>query len=251
MGPPLGAERNGRPARGAHTDGRSEGSLRLLGGFHLLDGGCEVGLPLGVQRIVALLALADRPLPRTAVAGTLWSDVPQQHANACLRSALWRLRSHVDVIDDRDDRRLTLRTGLRVDARAVEREARGVIVGDQPLTVPVTELCEPLLPDWCDDWVVIQRERLRQLCAHALEAWAETMIEQQRFAAAIEAALTAIDLEGLRESAHRVLIRAHIVEGNYAEALAQYDRFRRLLDAELGLEPSPLLEEMMRPVLPR
>jgi DNA-binding SARP family transcriptional activator len=41
------------------------------------------------------------------------------------------------------------------------------------------------------------------------------------------------------------VISVHLAEGNPSEALRQYGRFRELLRAELGLEPSPLIKELV------
>src|SRR5215471_6958330 len=65
--------------------------LVLMKGFELTHGGRRVSLPLSAQRLVALLALNERPLPRLYVAGTLWIDSTEEHSNGSLRSALWRL----------------------------------------------------------------------------------------------------------------------------------------------------------------
>ena len=40
----------------------------------------------------------------------------------------------------------------------------------------------------------------------------------------------------------------HIEEGNFAEALRQYDVFRRLLRTELGLPPSPHFRRLIAPL---
>jgi DNA-binding SARP family transcriptional activator len=45
-------------------------------------------------------------------------------------------------------------------------------------------------------------------------------------------------LEPLRESAHSTLIEMHLAEGNRSEAWRQFQRCRRLLREELGVEPS-------------
>jgi DNA-binding SARP family transcriptional activator len=102
-----------------------------------------------------------------------------------------------------------------------------------------------LLPDWYDDWVLLERERYRQLSLHALEALADRLTGLARFGEAADAALAAIAGEPLRESGHRALIRVHLAEGNPSEALREYDRFRQMLDG-LGLAPSPRLEELVR-----
>ena len=106
-----------------------------------------------------------------------------------------------------------------------------------------------LLPDWYDDWVVIERERFRQLRVHALERLCERLTSERRFTEAVETGLAAVEGEPLRESAHRVLIHAHLAEGNAAEALRQYGVFRGLLRDRLGLEPSGQMDALVRPLV--
>ena len=48
----------------------------------------------------------------------------------------------------------------------------------------------------------------------------------------------------LRESSRRALIRAHLGDGNYADALTQYREFADLL-RQSGLAPSPQLRELV------
>src|SRR5439155_12515211 len=99
-------------------------------------------------------------------------------------------------------------------------------------------LGQDLLPDWYDDWVTVERERFRALRIHALPRLGALLLEAERFGEAWEAALASTRVEPLRESGHRLLVRIHLAEGNYGDALAHYLRFRRLLRDELGLEPS-------------
>ena len=109
-------------------------------------------------------------------------------------------------------------------------------------------LRDDLLPDWYDDWLAFERERFRQLRIHALESLCERLIALERFGEAIETGLAVVTAEPLRESAHRILIRIHLAEGNGAEALGQYRRFRALLHDELGLEPSPEMRTLVAAV---
>ena len=104
------------------------------------------------------------------------------------------------------------------------------------------------MPGWYDDWVIIERERLRQLHLHALESVAEQLAAQGRNAAALEAALRAVASDPLRESAHRLVIRIHLAEGNAAEALRQYELCRRMLHKELGIAPSAALRDLLTSV---
>src|SRR3954453_16339320 len=67
--------------------------VALLDGFALerSRGGATTAvndLPRGAQRLIAHLSLCGRP-GRSAIAGQLWPDVPEEHAHGSLRSALW------------------------------------------------------------------------------------------------------------------------------------------------------------------
>ena len=111
-------------------------------------------------------------------------------------------------------------------------------------------LHEDLLPDWYDDWLVTERERIRQLRLHMFERCACELIDQGRMAEAIQIGLRGIAMDPLRESAHRVVVIAHLAEGNVGEALSQYRRFAEVLDRELGLTPSERIDGLVAPWLP-
>ena len=63
-----------------------------------------------------------------------------------------------------------------------------------------------------------------------------------------ETALAAVSGEPLRESAHRALIRVHMAQGNWFDALRQYDLYRDLVRGQLGLDPSPEMEHLVAPL---
>lgn len=105
--------------------------------------------------------------------------------------------------------------------------------------------CGELLTGWYDEWTLVERERVRQVCLHALESIAMRRLDVQRFSHALEAALAAVALEPLRESAHRVVIQIHLAEGNHYEAVRHYKQFSALLEEELGLRPSPTMERQI------
>jgi DNA-binding SARP family transcriptional activator len=98
-----------------------------------------------------------------------------------------------------------------------------------------------LLPGWYEDWVLLERDRIRQLRLHALEELADQLARRGQFSLALEAALNAVNAEPLRESAHRSVARVHLAEGNPAEAVHQYETFRCMIGDELGLSPTQKL----------
>jgi DNA-binding SARP family transcriptional activator len=226
--------------------------LRLLSGFHLTYHQEPVVLPMSAQRVLAFLALSDRPMLRVYVAGTLWPDTAEEQARADLRSALWRLhRPGHHVIKGVGDH-LQLHPDMAVDLHEMTDEVRRVRDDCQmewaTVDVDLTLLCGNLLPGWYDEWVVVERERLRQIRLHALEVICAQLTAAGRFGQAVEAGLAAVAGEPLRESAHYVLIKAHLAQGNRAEAIRQFRSHRDLLYAELGVTPSTGLEQLVREV---
>ncbi len=225
--------------------------LMLLGGFNLLHGDEQVMLPVTAQRLVALLALRDRPLSRTYLAGVLWPDCPAERSLADLRTALWRANHGRAPVIAIVGVRLSLRAEVQVDVRALvafgraaaDRTAASATAELAGISWP--ELVLDLLPDWYDDWLVDDRERLRQLRLHALESMTDELSLRGRHVAAIQAALAAVTLEPLRETAHAALIRAYLAEGNRSEALRQFQRCRELLETGLAVEPSESIRQLI------
>ena len=67
---------------------RGEGWLTLLDAFELNWNGNTLELPMPAQRLLAYLAIEDRPLHRGYVADALWLNSTEAHASGSLRSAL-------------------------------------------------------------------------------------------------------------------------------------------------------------------
>lgn len=221
--------------------------LRLLDAFELVCDGTPIPLPMNAQRFVAFLALHQRPLLRSFVAGTLWLNTSDERAHANLRSTLWRLQRWNHGLVEVRGQQLRLSTGVDVDVREVESLARQTLDDTSPaaLELAPSALTGDLLPDWYDDWVLIEREHFRQLRLRALDALCARLTRAGRLGEALEAGLASVAGEPLRESAHRAVIRVHLAEGNACEAVRQYHLCRRLLEEHLGVEPSRQLEELM------
>jgi DNA-binding SARP family transcriptional activator len=224
----------------------------LLGGFALhLTGSRSCAavddLPRGVQRLVAHLGLSHRPA-RAAVAGLLWPDVAESQAHGSLRSALWRLQKVAPGVVDVSGGALALAPAVRVDVREFEVWAHDALdprADVDPFIPAGVGMSGDLLPGWYDDWVLLERERLRQLRLHALEALVDKLTAAGRHGEAVQAAHAAVRTEPLRETAHRALVRIHLAQGNVAEAIRTCESFRAQLRDELGVGPSPLMEELV------
>jgi DNA-binding SARP family transcriptional activator len=217
-------------------------------GFSAADGS-RPALSGGSQRLLAFLALRNDAVTRGSAAGSLWPDASGDHAGSSLRSALSRLGSTRAAVAATDID-LRLADDVTVDIRESQGLARGLL---EPEFAPAIELdattisalSRDLLPDWYDDWLLPEAEEWRQLRLHALEALSDRLASAGRFAHAMSAALAAVRVDPLRESATAALIRVHLVEGNQADALCEFRRYRALLQRELGVEPTTNLFELV------
>ena len=213
--------------------------LQLLGGWHLTTSTPIAGV-VGdnARKLVSLLALRG-PMSRAQIAGTLWPDA-HEDPGARLRTVLWRFKGGRQVLRDSDGQ-LSLVEEVTVDVDQMRTAALQLTstndfnTDDDP---PTTTFEADLLPAWYDEWLIIDRERIRQLRLHALEALAARRIRVGDYAASLDAALAAVRAEPLRESAHRCVIEAHLAEGNVAEARRQFETCRAILARELGIAPS-------------
>lgn len=235
---------------------KSSFCLALLGGFSLTRGSRVVEVAASGQRLIALLALRDRPAARSYLAGILWPDYSTERSLADLRTTLWRLNQSGEPIVDVTHSCLALSDHIDVDVRRLVTYAQRLHApeaspGEIDLdSVGLRELCGELLPDWYEEWLVDERERLRQIRLHTLEELSGLLSSAGQHSDAIQAALAAIRLEPLRETAHRALIEAHLAEGNWSEARRQFRRCQQLFKDELGVQPTASMRRLLDPRQP-
>jgi DNA-binding SARP family transcriptional activator len=142
--------------------------IRLLGAFELSAGRRRFGIGGVAQRVVAILALADRSVSRCRIAQSIWPDASSSSANANLRSVLWRLAQvHPRIVECRPSE-LCLSDQVTSDTRELSKLAvvlldRSTTLTEQQLSSALqAELHDDLLPEWGDEqWLQPERERFR------------------------------------------------------------------------------------------
>jgi DNA-binding SARP family transcriptional activator len=219
--------------------------LRVLGQFTVSQGSRSIDIAPAGQRVLAVLALSDAGISRATLAGTLWPNKSQTRAAANLRCALWRLPEEIRATLEGNGVRLRLDSQWSVDiveARRIAAELRDSYGHDPKI---VDHFRSDLLPDWAEEWLLVERERFHQLRIHALELLAGRQLNAGEPALAAETALLAICAEPLRESSMSVLLRAEIELGNRATAVEHYRRFATLLCNSLGVQPSSRLRAVV------
>lgn len=251
---------------GGDPVGALSAQVRLLGGFLLTVTGKPVAVHETPAKVLAAIALHRRPMPRSVLAGWFWPERRSDRARANLRSVMWRLPNAARALVIEEGDYLSLARNVDVDVDRMIDRCQSILRIDAARPPPHADadslswdlsgedLLLDLLPMWDDEWVLLERARLRQLRLHALEALARRLLAQGRTGEAVDAASAALRDEPLRESAACALVTAHLAAGNVAEAHRVYERYRAALRIEMGIAPSAgfaaLLEENRRTTLP-
>ena len=200
--------------------------ITLLGGFGVTVDGVAVPAAAWQRRhaadLVKLLALAPRGrLHRDRVAGALWPDADPDAARQRIYKAAHFARQALgsrEAVVLKDDV-LALLPGVAVDVDVTRFEAAA---GAAAIALYRGEL----LPDDINEaWSDEPRRRLRSRYEQALREacrWEDVL-----------------RLDRADEQAHVELLRAAVLAGDRVAALRRYDEMVRLLDADLGVAPSP------------
>lgn len=216
--------------------------LVLMGGFRFEQAGSPVLPPLALQRLLALLALRGPFMPRHQVAGVLWPDKSEARALANLRSTLWRASDEISGVLVSESDRVGISGELGIDTQELERQCLASVDAvpqlDEIMAFTRT-VAGDLLPGWYEDWVLFEREKQRQIHLYGMESLTDALLRSGRHADAVIVGLAVVACEPFRESAHRLVIEAHLAMGNVAEARRQLEMCRHHLRTHLGLDASP------------
>jgi DNA-binding SARP family transcriptional activator len=218
----------------------------LMGGFRILRGSGVVPIRPSAERLVARLALKGAQT-RYDVSQCLWPESCKTAGLSALRTVLTRARVDAPHLIVEDGRILRLAAN-NCDASDVRQWAIDVLAGEEPELYP-RGLGEDLLPGWDDSWLAEEREELRGLQLHALDALCQRLLLSGMLSRAARAAMAAVRIDPMRESATRLLIEVHLRQGNELEALKRFRRYERLLRVEMGLIPGPALRTLIAPTL--
>ncbi len=237
-------------------------SIYLLGTFQaLLDGELLKGFQsVKVRALLAYLVMESHtPHTREELATLFWPELPHSQARHNLRQALFNLRSLLGEVNGEVGFLHITRTTVQFNAESdywldVEaflehlaacnpksqieecvphlEQAQALYRGDFLKDVLLAECSE------FEEWMRFHRERLHQQALKLLYRLAEYYEAHGDYEVAIEYARRQVALEPWREEAHRQLMRNLALSGRRNAALVQFQECKRILQQELGIEPS-------------
>jgi DNA-binding SARP family transcriptional activator len=234
-------------------------SFGLLGSLEVEDEGRPVGIGGQKQRaLLAILALnAGRIVSTDRLVDLLWGEEPPKTAVTSLQNFVSQLRKVVgadvvvtkapgyllDVTPEQVD--LTRFERLVAQARSLEPEARSA-----KLREALGLWRGPPLADFTfEPFAETEIARLEELRTAAVEDRIEADLESGRDAELAGELEALVKENPLRERPRGQLMLALYRSGRQAEALGAYQDARRMLVEELGIEPSPALQQLHASIL--
>lgn len=206
--------------------------------------------------LLARLTLSGERLSRDMLAAFLWPESDERRAKAALRRTLSDLKKHSGegaLLISRDSLGVNLGSvwcdvlAFQEALSAVQEHghARGICDGCLPRAEAAISLYrDDFLAGFYlrdsrqfDDWQLQQTEYLRREFAALLELVVQTKELAGAFEEAIPLAQKWLQLDPLREEAHRHLIQLYTWTGQRTAALKQYRSCVRFLEEELGVAP--------------
>jgi LuxR family transcriptional regulator, maltose regulon positive regulatory protein len=208
-----------------------------------------------------LIARNGEPVQRDEILDLLWPDAEPDRALHRLHVAVSGLRRVLDepgaarsLVQLEDERYLVPAEAVTTDCELFEaryREGRALIARSEPargaaaLSAALTLYQGDYLSDQCyAEWTHPARAHFMERRLSALDLLAEHAADSGDLASLLEHAGQVLEIDGLRERAHRQLMRAHLALGQRACAMRQYQLCAELLDRELGVEPSRLTRQL-------
>src|SRR5262249_52905357 len=189
------------------------------------------------QSLLAYLMLtAGVAHRREKLAGMFWPEASEPNARPYLRQTLSRLRQVIEAggqvhfVADHLSITLEETSEYWLDAAVLERGA--------DLAAALAIYRGDLLPGFYDEWVLLERERLRAVFERKMDSLLEQLGQARRWREVSEWGEHWIALGNVPEAAYRAMMTAHAALDDRAGAAAAYRGCAEALRAELGVEPS-------------
>jgi predicted ATPase/DNA-binding SARP family transcriptional activator len=240
--------------------------IRLLGDFSLLYADRQV-TSLNTMRLQSLLAYLvlhhDVPQQRQHLAFHFWPDTTEAQARNNLRQLLHQLRQAFPAVErflaaDKHMLHWHPITPFQLDVAEFEQTLSladaATRRNDQgPLQAALEQADNlyrgELLPGCYDEWILPERERLRQRHLQALEQLLRLFEVQGDTITAIRYAQRLLRLDPLSEDLYRRLMRLFVLNNDRASALRVYHTCVTTLQREMGIDPDPATREVYEHLL--
>jgi DNA-binding SARP family transcriptional activator/predicted ATPase len=213
--------------------------------------------------LLSYLAVTGRAHSRETLAGLLWGDLPEESARSNLRKILAELRQTVPdhVLLTRQTVAFDCSAPHWSDVDAFQLKLQSLRAPAEPAVFNENEV--RLLIDAVDlyagdfmegfyvrdapafeEWVLVQRELLRQAAVQALHLLAKHHTARGQYSAGLAYTSRLLALEPWHEEYHQQMMILYALSGQRSAALRQYELCRQVLNKEMGARPAPATEAL-------
>jgi DNA-binding SARP family transcriptional activator len=198
--------------------------------------------PRTLPLLAYLILHRTKAVARESAAFALWPDDDESTARANFRRHLLYLRNALPepppgrpwiLSDGRATVQWNPDAACRIDAVEFER----LSADDASIAAAAELYAGDLLEDLSDDWIIAERERLRDLQVSNLSKLIVAARRDGEIAESLQFAQQLFALDSWREDALRHVMELRYALGDRAGALAEYERFASRLETELNASP--------------
>ena len=230
----------------------------VLGPLHVERGGSPLALggPKPRTLLAALLLQPDRLVPTDTLVEALWGEHPPPTAIKTVQKYLSTLRQQLGEVLATGSGGYLLTIGdHQLDSRRFETLLTTARSSEPEAALTAYEEALDLwrgdpFPELVDSQVgIAERARLIERRLAATEALADTELALGRLDRVVGRLEQQVTLHPLRERLWELLMLALYRSGRQAEALRTFQKVRRLLGEELGIDPSLELQKLENRIL--
>lgn len=247
----------GEPA----VEAEAESSARrivCLGGVWVFLGPAAVegGWRKKALELLALLASQPEGLTREQVLTYLWPEADPEKSGARLRQCLRQIRERLEASSEETMVAEWVDERLRLDARAVWsdvqtfeqalEEAGSAVEPAAHLRRAVDLYKGPYCEGHPYEWALHIRERLQRRFLEASADLADFLRREGRHDEGLRVLDRAVEQDRFAEHLYRRAIALERARGRPEEARRRFEALRRLLEEELGIDPTPETEAAYR-----
>jgi DNA-binding SARP family transcriptional activator len=216
-----------------------------------------------MQALLAYLILHRRaPQSRQYISFLFWSNTSEKQALTNLRQLLHHLKSalpdHSRFLDiDHKTLQWKVNCPCIIDVAEFEKAIFDIKEASKKYPDNLGQLLESavnwykgeLLPSCYDDWIIRERERLKDDFILVLEYLIKSLEEDESYPAAIRYAHRLIQEDFLQESVYCHLMRLHVLQNNRAGALRVFYQCTSILKQELGIKPGTEVQKVYKKII--
>lgn len=225
-------------------------NFKLFGNPVILEDNKEIYLPPGKVSALLYYILLKKVVSRDEVATMFWPLSNENRAKVSLRNAIYKIKKAFseDIIDTPNKSILSINENAKIFVDALEFEKNPT----KNLNLYRGDFLGSLYIKDCPDfeyWVLEQKNYYKDIYINNLKLKIEEDFENKNFGQLESNITSLISLENFDEFGYLYLFKIYRARGRYDKIINEYYKFQKLLDEELGVEPSDEVIEIYEEAL--